>query len=175
METPPMHPRSIYKQGLLSSAIEKSELGYQAVEDEPVTRFWQFYWDLAKHFAPELEMKAPSSKPSGAGFVWFRPQGLPSNVSIVHKLPFGNVDLQFSGKGRNLQELHERFGKVVDPDMKIVRANESGSIRIRVPELDTTIGFEKQEGEVKVGLNAAKRLLAWFRETGGGESSGSPL
>jgi len=157
-----MGDRRRVKLQLLLAAIEKSERGYRPVEDRSVTEFWRRYWELASRLAPELEMPEPSSKPSGAGFVWFKPPVLPRDITIVHKLPYGNVDLQFSGEGENLFELHQKLRGYLESDMSVVRANRSGAVRLKVPPVDTSSSFDSQAGRAEEGLRAAKRLLAWY-------------
>lgn len=156
--------RRHYKMKLLSSAIEKGTMGYQAVEDRPVTDFWHAYWRLMQDIAPELEMREPPAKPAGAGFVSFRPHALPRGVKICHKLPHGHVDLEFSGMADNLATLKTQFGTYLEPDMRLSRASKSGAIRIRVPVVSTGAGFAEQEKSVAEGQQAAKRLLAWFSQ-----------
>lgn len=157
-----MGARKNYKEGLLTAAIKRGTHGYRPVIDPPVTNFWHMYWQLAQKNAPELEMKEPASKPARAGFIYFHPTNLPIGVDIVHKLRHGNVDLQFAAMGNRLNELRTLLRHNVDPDMKIVKASKSGSVRLRVPQLNTRLDFAKQEEHARQGLDAAKRLLALY-------------
>ena len=55
---------------------------------------------MASDIAPELEMKVPTGKPSGAGFIYFRPRTfLPRGFEICHKFKRGYVDLHIKGMG----------------------------------------------------------------------------
>jgi len=153
--------RGKHKAAILTSAIEKGTIGYQMVEDEPVTRFWRQYWELAIREAPELEMRQPPGKASKSGFVTFRPAVL-REARIRHKLSHGNVDLEFAGMGNRLSELRARFGERLESDMSIERTNKSGVVRIRVPRLSTVDPFEDQIENARAGLRAAQRLLAWL-------------
>lgn len=155
--------RGAYKLYLLSEAIQKSARGYQPVADAPVTDFWRSYWRLASQVAPELEMKEPIAKPARAGFISFRPPALPRGVEICHKLPHGNVDLQFGGWGSRVREFGRSVEFALDPDMTVVAANKSASVRLRVPVVSTLQDFAAQQGAVERGLGAARRLLEWFR------------
>jgi hypothetical protein len=157
--------RKVYKEALLTAAIQKGTLGYQPEEDAPVTKFWHMYWHLAQVYALELEMPEPLSKPARAGFIYFHPTSLPRGVDLVHKLPFGNVDLQFSGMGNRLNDLRTRFTQYAEPDMRFARAGKSGSIRLRVPKVNTALDFGKQSEDARRGLDAAKRLLALYVKT----------
>ena len=71
-----MGTRKVYKEALLTAAIQKGTLGYQPEEDAPVTKFWHMYWHLAQVYAIELEMMEPLSKPARAGFIYFHPTKL---------------------------------------------------------------------------------------------------
>jgi hypothetical protein len=158
--------RRFHKAALLGAAIGKGTPSYE--EDQAVTGFWRAYWLMARDLAPELQMEEPLSKPAGAGFIHFNRTCLPKRREIVHKLnrclygPHDFVDLQFSGMGNRLSELQARFGSHLEPDMAIVQASKSGAVRIQVPRLDWTLEFSKQAGQARVGILAAKRLLAWY-------------
>ncbi len=161
-----MGDRARYKADVILAAIEEARRGYQPVIDERVTAFWKGYYDLAMQNAPEFDMRPPGNKPAGAGFVEFKAAVLPARTRIVHKLPHGNVDLEFVGKGDSLGELERKHGRKLLPGMRIVRAGKSGAIRLKVPELDTSADFTGQSGSVEEGLAAARQLLAWIVEDG---------
>ena len=157
--------RMAAKQAVLSRAIQKSKLGYIPIEDHPVTEFWHSYWELTQEIAPELQMPNPEQKPSGAGFIYFHPVELPKQVTLVHKLPYGNVDLQFSGMGNQLAVLLQRVRDYLEPDMTVRPANKSGAVRLKVPVLDTTEAFGPQRDDLLEGIEAALRLLRWYATT----------
>lgn len=156
--------RKAYKIELLTRAIEKSTLGYQPNTDQSVSYFWRQYHSMAWEHAPELQMPVPPPKPSGAGFIYFPSPLLPSGVTLCHKLPHGNVDLQFAGMGTLVHSLHDIFSKHVNTDMGFQKANKSGVIRLNVPPLNTAIVFSEQRTAVLEGILAAKRLHAWICE-----------
>jgi hypothetical protein len=157
--------RVISKQAVLSRAIEKSKLGYIPIKDHPVTKFWHSYWELSSKIAPELQMPEPDHKPSGAGFIYFRPLELPKEIKLVHKLSYGNVDLQFSGMGSQLAEFSKNVKHHVKPDMRVRPANKSGVVRLKVPVLVTTDAFTAQQDSALEGIEAARRLLQWYIKT----------
>lgn len=161
-ENDALGPRARYKRALLHSAISKAKYGYQPVEDAPITDFWRSYWRLATEVAPELEMQEPVSKPSGAGFIHFRPSTLPRGVTVVHKLRHGFLDLEFAGLGRQLSEIRREFGDHLLPGMTIARANKSGVIRQKVPAFDTGRDFQHQAENVRICLEQARKLLHWY-------------
>lgn len=154
--------RMAVKTAVLTCAIDKSRLGYVPGRDQSVSRFWHDYWELCTKVAPELEMTEPTGKPSRAGFVQFHPAGLPKNVTLVHKLRHGKVDLQFSGFGGQLSVLRGRFEGRLQEGMAVKRASGSGAIRLEVPTLDTTRPFRAQVKAARKGMSAARRLLRWY-------------
>ena len=153
--------RGRYKVYLLESACEKASFGYLAIEDQRVSAFWMSYWHLAIEHAPELEMKQPSPKPARSGFVYFHPPELPKGVDIVHKLPHGNLDLQFRGMGNRLSKIRRAFSAKLERDMQIAGAAKSGVVRIAVHKVNPGRAFEPQQNSALEGLLAASRLLEW--------------
>jgi len=155
--------RSHFKATVLRGAIEKATKGYQAVEDAPVTRFWQRYWERSLTVAPDLEMKRPGGVPASSGFIYFRPGGIPTRTRLVHKMARGFIDIQFGGMAEKLADLRTRFGPSLEPEMRIARAAKSGVIRVDVPKLRPTYDSEEQLENIDVCLRQATKLLAWFR------------
>ncbi|MDD1633544.1 MAG: PD-(D/E)XK nuclease family protein [Methylococcaceae bacterium] len=155
--------RSHFKATVLCGAIEKATKGYQAVEDEPVTRFWQRYWERSQVIAPELEMKKPGGVPARTGFAYFRPGRVPKGSCIVHKMPHGFIDIQFNRMAERLDELRQRYEPLEGPGVRIERAGKSGVIRIDVVKLRPTHHAEEQLEKIDECLRRATELLAWFR------------
>lgn len=154
--------RRNYKITLLRSAIDKGTLGYQPEEDAATTDFWRSYWGLALRYAPELEMTEPRSKPSGSGFIHFRPPILPRGIDIVHKFNFGYVDLHLRDMGKRLNEVRAVLGSRLEIGMTLESATKSAAIRLGVPQLNASMTMAQQEEAAIAGIEAAKRLLAWF-------------
>lgn len=159
--------RKDYKLAVLRAAIEKGSLGYQPVEDAVATRFWRDCWEMVCASAPELRMAEPDVKPAGATFISFRPEGLQSGATIVHKLTgtkgseTGFVDLQFPGMGERVIEFGNALQNLLEEDMCVVRASKSAAVRITVPMVDPNHEAEGQRDEISAGLSAAQRLLKW--------------
>lgn len=157
--------RRHYKMALLASAIEKGISGYQPVEDAPVGEFWLAYYAMASRDGWELEMSKPAGKPSGAGFIYFRPRkALPPGFEICHKFKKGFVDLHIKGWGSRLGELEHMLNAHFRPDMKTAKAGRSVAIRLHAPKLDPGRPFSEQEAKARIGLDSAKALLGWFIE-----------
>lgn len=154
--------RRYFKANILSKAIERAAKGWQPVEDATVLQFWTGCWVLATRIAPELNMKKPRRTPSSSNFIHFRPDAVPAGVKLVHKMSYGNVDLQFAGMGNRLTQLRDLLGNSLGKGMFIEKANRSAVIRIIVPVLNISGEFGKQREKVRLALQAAKRLLVWF-------------
>jgi hypothetical protein len=152
--------RRVYKLSLLSSAIERGGSGWTLIPNEKTTIFWQNYWFTASRFAKELRMPKPTKKPATSSFIFFQPIGLGANVKLIHKVPYGKVDLQFAGLGNQLGIIENEYRSILEHDMMIVKASKSGSIRINVPEINFQDKFS--EAKVKKGLDAALRLLKLY-------------
>lgn len=155
--------RRQYKVALLTLAVEKGRIGYSPVEDRAVSEFWYQYWMCANEYAPELQMDCPRPKAAGSGFVHFRPNGLPENVQVVHKLSYGFVDLQFARMGGSISDLRLSYQAILPPGARIERAHKSGVIRLDVPKLNANLSFPEQRPGVVLGLESARELLLWFR------------
>ena len=150
-----------YKNTLMDQAITKSKAGYQPIIDSVATEFWRDYWNLINEMAPELEMNEPGPKPAGSGFIYFHPINLPKAVGLVHKLPHGNVDLQFERKG----EIRMSFERLVKPSlsrgMSVTKAGESCCIRIKVEPVNWMEPLQSQEKQIREGIEAAKEFVVW--------------
>jgi len=163
-KAPNLGARRAHKLALLDGAIRKAEEGYRPVPDEPVTAFWQRYWELAQARAPELNMARPEKKPAAAGFVHFHPVGLPKGVKLVHKLRHGKVDLQFTGGAARVPELQSAIEPLLKRDMALARAGQAVAVRIAVPAVDAARGMDAQQSAVEAGLAAARRLRVWLSQ-----------
>jgi hypothetical protein len=155
--------RSTFKAGLLTAAINKASLGYNPIADDAVSRFWQQYWEMSVALAPELAMNRPGPKPAGSTWIYFAPAGLPSAVWLVHKFANGIVELNLGGAAKRLGDLRAVLGPALDSGMTVERTGKSASIRVQVPVLNAAQEIATQEADVRVGISAAVRVLAWAR------------
>lgn len=161
--------RKHYKISVLTSAIEKSTSGYQMVADAPVSNLWRDYWTLAWKVAPEFCMAEPNNKPASSSFIYFSDTGLPRGVVLVHKFAYGHFDLQFAGMGNRTMELRERYAAKMLPEMQIVKAAKSASIRVMVPPISVADTLEQQKDAVIAAMEAGKKLLAWGKNNISGQ------
>jgi hypothetical protein len=159
--------RAKFKSILIERALHRGSAGWRLVPDETATEFWRRYWELTKVLAPELRMPRPGIKPATSAFIYFRPIALPKDVRLVHKMPYGNVDLQFAGMAKEIKALQNRYAPLLEPGMEIVPASKSAAVRIAVPEIDLASPFPASEQAVREGIWAARLLLLWFKKTQG--------
>lgn len=156
-------PRAAYKLRILDAAISRGEKGWTLVPDQWATDFWSMYWKIAHSLAPDLRMPEPAKKPATSGFVRFKPVGLPKGVELIHKFPYGFVDLQFSGAGRRVSEFVRRYEADLRPGMTIHLAAKSVAVRMHLEEIAFGATMETADRIVKEALKLAQELVAWHR------------
>lgn len=161
--TESLGPRKQSKLALLQEALARGSAGWLLVPDVTATGFWRRYWELSCTLAPELRMDKPDAKPATSTFIRFRPAWLPKGVNLIHKLTYGNVDIQLAGKGTALEAVNKKFGALLEPRMSIEAAGKSAVIRVRVPSIDIQAPFTESEPAVKEGIWAAKLLSLWAK------------
>ncbi len=155
--------RRLAKIALLRRAIDRGSAGWKLVPDQTVTEFWRRYWELSRTLAPELGMARPDIKPAASTFIYFRPAVLSKGTWLVHKLPYGNVDLQLRGKAVSIEQLRQAYGSLLEPGMTLERAGKSAVIRLSVPPIDMRAPFPDSEPAVREALWAAKLLHVWYK------------
>jgi hypothetical protein len=158
-------PRCIYKAAVINRAIERGHTGWQLRPNQTTTDFWHRYWKLSEACAPELCMREPAQKPRDPNFIRFRPPLIPTEISLIHQVPYGRVDLQFSAMADKLAKIEKQFGKKLLPGMRIIKAAKSGAIRVRVEEIDMQAPFAESENDIRNALKAAVSLLHLYADT----------
>lgn len=158
--------RKEYKLKMLHEAISRGKIGWKLTPHENVSVFWGKYWELAEDIAPHLAMPLPKKGiPAGSHFVTFSPAILPDSISLVHKVAYGHVDLQFSGMGDKLAEIESRYRSALESNMRIEKAAKSAVIRIRIETVDmTTSDFSDANEVIKLGIQAANQLLELYQK-----------
>ena len=152
--------RRNYRKNLLKLAIEQQRRGYAAKIDESVTEFWQSYYKLLSDHFDILKMDAPKNKPKKAGFIHFKPDSLiGGNFKLMHKFPFGRVDLQTSWLKEDIEECKKRNVDILDKDMNIIKTGKSCSVSISVPLMDAQKSFLDQQESSRIAMQSAVRLL----------------
>ena len=153
--------RAMYKRHLLDAAIERGTSGWTLVPDDTANAFWLQYWETARAYAPELGMPKPSPKPATSWFVRFLSPTLGRRVYLIHKVPYGHVDLQFAGMAAKAEEFAAAYQGRLDPTMHIAVANKSLVVRIAVERGSLDAPPDRRLTTIQDGIAAAKRLLIW--------------
>jgi len=154
--------RGTYKAHLLMLAIEELRRGYHPIRDESTTTFWRRYWECVTELAPELNMKVPRNDiPKRSVWFSFQPKDLPKGISLIHKADRGYIDLQLSGRGDQIEQIHQDLGSFLEPSMVIVRTGKSAVVRIEVPLLFLQQDFDSQKETVQKEIQEVKALHQW--------------
>ena len=158
-------PRSRFSAKVLLEGIEAAQRGYVAQPDKKATDIWSACWELSLRHAPNLNLSRPAAKPSRSTWFNFKDaKGFESptnkHVSVFFKAERGRVDLQFSATTHaELASIAEGF---IAPDMAVVNAAKSASIRLRVEPVDFTADPDSQQDALIQGLLASERLRVFF-------------
>jgi hypothetical protein len=157
--------RSRFFAANLLKGAEAAKRGYVMNPDAAVSAVWQALWETASSCTPFLNMERPSAKPGRSTWIYFKSaQGFSledrKQAVIAWKAERGQVDLQFSGT--TPEELMLCAEGLLEPDMKVVQASKSSSIRIEVPMIDFNAHPAAQNKNMVVGLVACERLRQLF-------------
>ena len=136
---------------------------YRVALNSGVSDFWQQYWSTAQLCAPQLGMRKPRPNGPRPGSIKFHPLGLPSGVSLIHKLSCDCVDLQFDHFGRRLEELDRIYGEHLGRHESIVRVGRAAAIRVAVPNVNPELPFGPQEQSVIAVIYTAQERLDWLK------------
>ncbi len=165
--------RSRFLAAMLRNGLDSHREGYVPVHDEVTTQVWRAFWDIANEEAPRLRMRKPGSMPSGARFIYFYDaEGVSRSETkgrahIVYKFNLNEgcyVDAQF--RNMSVETLEARVSGVLEPDMFVVKAGGSASIRVRAPSVDFARIPQGQKESMVEGLYVAERLRKFFVQKG---------
>ena len=154
--------RAKYKLRLLELAMDRARTGWVAIPSESTSAFWSRYFDLAKELAPQLRMPRPGAKPALSSFVVFKPTVLRKGVRLIHKLPYGRVDLQFDGRVAEMDAFAERYRATMDDGMYVAPASKSFAVRLDVAQVNLEGSIADAEASMRAGILAAERLHSWY-------------
>jgi hypothetical protein len=154
--------RSKFKADMLTHAIEQKRRGYTPEVDDQVTSLHEYYWEKSQQGYAELGMKQPEGVPAGNLWVRFAPGGLPNDISLIHKMGRGDVDMQFSGAAEDDDSVADQCERLLKKDMRLVTTGKSLSVRIDVPPISEDVDPIKQAEQIEIGLEASQRLLTWY-------------
>lgn len=147
--------RSKFKLVLIEQAIRHQKSGYKVVEVASVTDFWNMYIDYQEKNYPQLN-SLNSRGPKGARSTWPMYKTVHKDVTIVHKMEKGYVDLSFRGGCDKINMLvsflEESIGEIKKMGMTVEVAGKSAVLRKKVPVIDVFDSFNRYESEVEVGF-----------------------
>jgi hypothetical protein len=156
--------RMKFKQEVLEEGIERARTGYQKETNERTEEFYSHYQELARNNYPLLEYRKPDQVGGGNTWMRFNPDELPSNVTIIHKVTRGVVDLQIPFED-NASAFREEYGESLG-DKTVHNTGKSVSIRSAVPKLPPPNEIDPQEDneeEIIASLEKAENLRRYHK------------
>lgn len=153
--------RSAYKAQQIEQAIYKQRTGYQVIENNAVTGFWEQYANYQKAHHPNVWLLyRPGKKGSNAS--WPRYNTVIKGLYFYHKSEFGCVDLTFQNCADIIPELErvlsEQLGDYATDGFSVQRTSKSAALRLIVPILDFHASFEAQLDKVKECFAAIQKM-----------------
>jgi hypothetical protein len=165
-------------QRVLSAALRRASLPYEAEDAPEVSSFFDGYRRLAAETAPELVVKpnpnSNNARPRGSRTIYFaadrilmRYHGLPtlrfSHQCLDRGAPSASVKIMLAGWARHVKLISEVASfDLAGTGFYVRRAAESLAIVADTPSLDNSRAAETQLAAIVKGLDAARRLRAWF-------------
>ena len=134
--------------------------GYREAEDTIVGKFFNDLQAFAKQYYPALGMKKPTGSAAEAAWVEFSPQDFPRDISIIHKMPQGFMDLSFAMT--SLAMIQPPYQPYIDNDMTFKENGKTAIIRIIVPPVDPQQGFDAQKDILGFALQKAQKLYQLY-------------
>ena len=134
--------------------------GYREAEDTIIGNFFNDLMTFTKKYYAALGMKKPTGSAAEAAWVEFSPQEFPREVSIIHKMPQGFVDLSFAMT--SLAMIQPPYQPYIDSDMTFKENGKTAIIRIVVPPVDPQKGFDGQKDVLNFALQKAQKLYQLY-------------
>ena len=147
----------IFSCSLLQEAIDKRPEDMPV--DENITAFWLEYYKYQEQFYPELKLHKSSCK-KGPNATWpdFSTKEYIKGTKILHKSEKGYVDLEFSGRGEEINKLKRLTDGMLYENMRWEPTGKSASIRIIVKKMDFSKPFNNYLDEIKEVFEAVRML-----------------
>ncbi|HOD29678.1 MAG TPA: PD-(D/E)XK nuclease family protein [Syntrophales bacterium] len=156
------NPRENYKADMLRQAIEQNRRGYNPIINQKITTFFRDYWQLASRYFPELNTEDPGPRTATSGWISFRPNNLPKQYKIWHKIEYNQVDLELPFAAEKVEFLRDKYSAQLPKDVQIVKRGRKAGLRINVPSMDRLSDFSEQEEMAFQAMKAAIRLSSLF-------------
>jgi hypothetical protein len=160
-------PRRAYKANVLRQAIEQNRRGYNPKMDPTITKFFHDYWMLASRYFPELNTEDPGARTATSSWISFRPDTIPKEFKIWHKIDYNQVDLELPFGADEVDRLKERYSSQLPSDIEIVGRGKKSGLRTSVPSMDRFLDFSEQQDKAFHAMKAAIRLASLFRVLNG--------
>ncbi len=159
--------RNQFKYSQIIHSINKQKHGYQVIENEAVTDFWDKYITYKETKYPELWLVSKRGI-KGARATWPHYRTVLDNMFIYHKSEFGYVDITIPNSADKIVDLETTFGKanidLASRNMTLVKTGKSAAIRIAVPVIDFSKPFEDYANVIDDCFNALKTLTDFAKE-----------
>lgn len=153
--------RSEFKLCQIRSAVQKQKSGYQVIESQRATRFWNQYLALQKAKYPDLYITNASGA-KGARMKWVYFATPVAKAYLIHKIEAGCVDLEFSGYADRIPALTQYITSVIgnlnENGVGVFKTGKSAVLRMQVPALNFDVDFEKDIDKINCCLQAVVKL-----------------
>ncbi len=151
--------RSDFKIQQIEQAIDKQKNGYQVIENAAITQFWREYAAYQNmHYSFDFR---DSLGPKGSNSSWILFHTAFKKIKIIHKLEQGNVDMEFSGLGKELDKVKSLFIDVEkEQNLWVYQTGKSAVIRARVEKIDCRAPFKTQQDQVEQALRNVEQLYS---------------
>lgn len=142
---------------LLRAAIQKKEDGYTVLEVPAITKFWEDLHQYIQSGSYAIDMNKPAGA-KGSRSTWVPFRTPLSGTYLYFKSRYGFVDLEFSGKRREVARLKNELMGYLEDGMQWEETGASLSLRIRVKPIDFKIPFEQSLKETELMLLAVEKM-----------------
>lgn len=147
--------RSVWRQRIMSEAIEQGRRGYVMIVDAEKTAFQRDYWNYLQTKHPLIHMREPKDKGPRSVWIVLKTQRMPSGVTLDHKNEQGFLDLTFLGKDlESLLSVKSDWPDGIVPRQK----GKSAVLQKVVPKLDMSVGLDRQLDKMEAVMAAAYEL-----------------
>ncbi|MHC2519014.1 hypothetical protein [Bradyrhizobium diazoefficiens] len=152
--------RSLWRQRIMSEAIDQSRRGYVMVVNATKSTFHRDYWQYLQRKHPRLLMRQPKEKGSKSDWIILKTFDMPKGVSIDHKIDQSCVDLTF-----HRTRLDDLLSVRRDWPNDILPLQRGGSTVLRklVPKLDMERSLLDQTEFLERTLSVAYELSGYCR------------
>jgi len=157
-------PRAQYRATFVRTAAQRRSNQWVREQDDATDAFWEAIYRVASEDFPILEMKLPRLT-KNSSWITLRPRDMPTRprkVYIEFKARLGNIDLTFTNTRARL--FAGSTAALLQEGMTIHQTGQSTAIRITSPAFDVESGLDVGLPHARLAMQAAKRLVEFYRE-----------